>query len=107
MFINDSKVYFVSIANTTAKFMQLFKRIILIARNNGLIADDLFVKCKIRLRKVDKGYLIEEEINKILKNKFASKRLEHVRDILIFSYYAVLAYIDVKNLKQDIVRIFF
>lgn len=108
MFINDFEVYLVSTAgcshNTTAKFMQFFKRIILIARNNGLIAGDPFANYKIRLKKVDRGYLTEEEINKILKKKFATQRLEHVRDIFIFSCFTGLAYIDVKNLTQDNVR---
>lgn len=108
MFINDFEVYLVSTAgcshNTTAKFMQFFKRIILIARNNGLIAGDPFANYKIRLKKVDRGYLTEDEINKILKKKFATQRLEHVRDIFIFSCFTGLAYIDVKNLTQDNVR---
>lgn len=108
MFINDFEVYLVSTAgcshNTTAKFMQFFKRIILIARNNGLIAGDPFANYKIRFKKVDRGYLTEEEINKILKKKFATQRLEHVRDIFIFSCFTGLAYIDVKNLTQDNVR---
>ena len=84
--------------------MQFFKRIILIARNNGLLVGDPFANYKIRLKKVDRGYLTDEEITKILKKKFVSERLEHVRDIFIFSCFTGLAYIDVKNLTQENIR---
>lgn len=86
--------------NTTAKFMQFFKRIILIARNNGWIIGDPFANYKIRLKRVDRGYLNEQEIAVIVNKKFVAKRLEQVRDVFIFSCYTGLAYIDVKNLTQ-------
>lgn len=108
MFITDFEVYLLTTGrcsqNTTAKFMQFFKRIIIIAKNNGMIVGDPFSNYKIRIKKVDRGYLTEEEITKIMKKKFASQRLEHVRDIFIFSCFCGLAYIDVKNLTQDNIR---
>lgn len=105
MFLEDFAVYLQTDGgcgeNTTAKFMQFFKRIILIARNNGIIASDPFSNFKIRIKKVDRGYLTEDELKRILKKKFAVKRLEQVRDIFIFSCFTGLAYIDVKNLTID------
>ena len=86
MFINDFEVYLMTAckcsANTTAKFMQFFKRIVLIARNNGILVGDPFANYKIRLKKVDRGYLTEAEISTILKKKLVSERLEQVRDVL-------------------------
>jgi len=71
MFLSDFEIYLLTTAgcnaNTTAKFMQFFKRIILIARNNGLISIDPFANYKIRLTKVDRGYLTQEDVEKILK----------------------------------------
>lgn len=91
MFITDFEVYLKTIgkcnSNTTAKFMQFFKRIVLIARNNGLIIGDPFANYKIRLQRVDRGYLTEDEIKKILELNLVSERLEHVRDLFIFSCY--------------------
>lgn len=108
MFINDFEVYLMTAckcsANTTAKFMQFFKRIVLIARNNGILVGDPFANYKIRLKKVDRGYLTEAEISTILKKKLVSERLEQVRDVFIFSCFCGLAYIDVKNLTQDNIR---
>ena len=84
--------------------MQFFKRIILIARNNGILTGDPFANYKIRLEKVDRGYLTEDEIKIILKKKMVSERLEQVRDVFIFSCFSGLAYVDVANLKEDNIR---
>ena len=108
LFVTDFEIYLLTTAvcntNTTAKFMQFFKRIILIARNNGLIATDPFANYKIRLINVHRGYLTQEDVEKILKKEFAIKRLELVRDIFIFSCFTGLSYIDVKNLTNKEIR---
>ena len=108
MFITDFELYLRTTCkcgyNTTAKFMQFFKRIILIARNNGILIGDPFANYKIRLEKVDRGYLTEDEIKIILKKKMVSERLEQVRDVFIFSCFSGLAYVDVANLKEDNIR---
>ena len=94
MFITDFELYLRTACkcgyNTTAKFMQFFKRIIIIARNNGILVNDPFANYKIRLEKVDRGYLTEDEIKIILKKKMVSERLEHVRDLFIFACYTDL-----------------
>lgn len=102
MFITDFENYLRSVCkcneNTTAKFIQTFRMIVIIAKNNGWIYSDPFVNYKIRLKRVDRGYLNDNEIKTIFEKEFASKRLEQVRDIFIFSCFTGLAYIDVKNL---------
>ncbi len=111
MFLRDFEVYLLTQErvshNTMAKFMQFFKRIIILARNNGLIVHDPFANYKIQLKKVDRGYLTEQEMNKIIQKKFLTKRLEQVRDIFIFSCFTGLAYIDVKELTKNHIRISF
>ncbi|MCD8030883.1 MAG: site-specific integrase [Bacteroides sp.] len=87
--------------NTTAKLMQFFKRIVIIAGNNGWIVGDPFANYKIGIKRVDRGYLTEEELEKIMKKTMTSERLEHVRDIFIFSCFTGLSYIDVKNLWEE------
>mgnify|MGYP003043304411 CR=1 FL=1 len=66
LFLMDFEVYLLTSCgcnpNTTAKFMQFFKRIIIIAKNNGWIKADPFANYKIRLKKVDRGYLSQEEV---------------------------------------------
>lgn len=108
MFLSDFEVHLLTTcgcnANTTAKFMQFFKRIIIIAKNNGWIYNDPFANYKIRIARVDRGYLTQEQLDIIIGKEFIPKRLELVRDIFIFSCYTGLAYIDVKNLRQKHIR---
>lgn len=105
MFITDFESYLRIVSkcneNTTAKFIQTFRMIVLIAKNNGWITADPFANYKIRLKKVDRGYLTDQELQKIMEKSFPTKRLEQVRDIFIFSCFSGLAYIDVKNLTSD------
>lgn len=108
LFISDFEVYLLTTCgcnpNTTAKFMQFFKRIVIIAKNNGWIKSDPFANYKIRLKKVDRGYLSQEEVEAIMAKKFTTKRLEQVRDIFVFSCFCGLAYIDVKKLRRENIR---
>lgn len=108
MFLSDFEVYLLTTckcnANTTAKFIQRFKSIIITAKNNGWIHTDPFANFKIRITKVDRGYLTQEELETIMSKKFSTKRLEQVRDIFIFSCFTGLAYIDVKNLRENHIR---
>ena len=89
MFITDFENYLRTESkcneNTTAKFMQTFKMIVIIA----------------------KGYLTDAELQKIMKKKFPTKRLEQVRDVFLFSCYTGLSYVDVKELKASDIRISF
>lgn len=107
-FITDLECYLRTVSqcneNTTAKFLQTFKMIIIRARNNGYIKGDPFSNYRIRLKRVDRGYLTEEELSAIMGKEFATKRLSQVRDIFIFSCYTGLAYIDIKELTADNIR---
>ena len=111
MFITDFETYLRSVSkcneNTTAKFMQTFRMIVIIAKNNGWIFTDPFANYKIRLKRVDRGYLTDAEMQKIMKKKFPTKRLEQVRDVFIFSCFTGLSYIDIKDLKASEICISF
>ena len=66
VFITDFETYLRTVSgcneNTTAKFMQTFRMIIIMAKNNGWIFADPFINYKIRLKRVDRGYLTEPAI---------------------------------------------
>ena len=105
VFITDFETYLRTESgcneNTTAKFMQTFRMIIIMAINTGWFFADPFINYKIRLKRVDRGYLTEPEITKILKKQFTCKRLEQVCDVFIFACFTGLAYIDVRNLTKE------
>lgn len=87
--------------NTTAKYLQQFKHILTLAKNNGWLQSDPFINFRIRFEKADRGYLLQEELEVMMQKKFSIKRLEQVRDIFVFSCFTGLAYVDVRNLRAE------
>jgi site-specific recombinase XerD len=53
---------------------------------------------------VDRGYLAQEEIEILMRQKFETKRLERLRDVFVFCCFTGLSYIDVKNLTEEHIR---
>lgn len=86
--------------NTAAKFMQFFKRIIILALNNGYITKNPFAEYQIKLHKVDRTYLTKPELQRIIEKKFEIKRLDLIRDLFVFASMTGLSYIDLKNLTK-------
>lgn len=87
--------------NTTYKCMKFFKQVINKAIRQGLIFVDPFNGYKISCERVDRGFLTEDDLAKMMTKEFGSKRLEQVRDIFIFACFTGLAYIDLANLRVD------
>lgn len=111
LFLTDFEVYLLTScgcnSNTTAKFMQFFKRIVIIAKNNGWIKIDPFANYKIRIKKVDRGYLSQDEVEAIMAKEFSTKRLEQVRDIFIFSCFSSLLFVLSCSAKNSFDSIYF
>jgi len=90
--------------NTTVKFMKQLKKIVRIANANGWLTTDPFAKIKIREKKVDRGFLTEEELNKLINLDLKIARLSEVRDCFVFSCFTGLAHSDLARLtKKNIV----
>jgi hypothetical protein len=49
---------------------------------------------------VDRAFLSQEEIETNFIKVLATDRLNHVKDIFLFSCFTGLAYVDVKNLSR-------
>ncbi|MEC3908792.1 site-specific integrase [Tamlana sp. 2201CG12-4] len=87
--------------NTAVKYITNFKKIIRIAFANDWIDKDPFFHWKAKLKVVDREFLTEEEIQKMVEKKLHTERLDQVKDIFIFSCFTGLAYADVKKLSKD------
>lgn len=101
-FINGFEYYLKSKRNcshnTAVKYITNFKKIIRIAYANGWIKSDPFYYWKSRLKIVNREFLTETELQKIIDKTIKIPRLEQVKDIFIFCCFTGLAYIDVKQL---------
>ena len=87
--------------NTTMKYIKNFKKIVLNAFRNGWLKQDPFANIKLRLKKVDKGFLTETELATIISKKFSMERLNYVKDVFLVGCFTGLAYSDLKNLTPD------
>lgn len=59
--------------------------------------------CRIQMakREVQRPFLVEKELNRIINKKFLMPRMSQVRDIFIFCCYTGLAYADVEKLTRE------
>ncbi|GAA3627406.1 site-specific integrase [Flavivirga jejuensis] len=87
--------------NTAIKYITNFKKIIRIAFANDWIDKDPFLHWKAKLKTVDREFLTEEEIQKMVEKELHTERLDQVKDIFIFCCFTGLAYADVKKLSKD------
>ncbi|MDR0873142.1 MAG: site-specific integrase [Prevotellaceae bacterium] len=107
-FVCDFETYLLterhSEENTIAKYMQMFKHIVGIAIKYRWICDNPFSGYKIHLKKSDRGYLTQDEIEILMKQKFTATKLERARDVFVFCCFTGLSYIDVKRLTADNIK---
>lgn len=90
--------------NSTMKLMRQLKTMLHVGYLNGWSKNDPLAGYKLHFEKVDRGYLTDEELDRLANKVFAMKRLEVIRDLFLFSCYTGLAYIDLKHLSADMLR---
>lgn len=87
--------------NTITKYITNLKKIIRIAYANDWISKDPFFHWKAKWETVERDYLNELDIQKMIKKEFNVPRLNLVKDIFIFCCFTGLAYVDVQKLSQN------
>lgn len=86
--------------NTATKYLQKFRKIVMIGFKNEWIKINPFDGFKLNFTEVDRPYLTEAELTRIMEHKFSFQRLEQVRDMFVFSCFTGLSYIDVQKLTK-------
>ena len=108
-FIADYEFWLKSVRNcdhnTSMKYLSNFKKIVHICIKNGWLTRDPFVGFKLAKREVERPFLVEEELTRIINKDFVMPRLRQVRDIFIFCCYTGLAYADVEKLTRQEITI--
>ena len=87
--------------NATVKHLKNFKRIIRIALLNHWIISDPFAEIHFKQTPTNRDFLLEEELQLILRKQFNIPRLETVKDIFIFCCFTGLAFPDVQHLTPE------
>jgi hypothetical protein len=108
-FIRDFETYLVAnyrlAHNTLAKHMKNLRHVIGIAMEEELITKNPFAKHRIQYINTDRGFLTQEEIDKMAKMKFDEIRLEQARDVFLFCCFTGISYSDLKDLKKENVQL--
>ena len=87
--------------NSATKYLKNFKKIIRIALANDYISKDPFANIKFTLDEVERDFLEDSEIQRIIDKEIAIERLGQVRDIFVFSIFTGLAFSDLKGLTPE------
>ena len=107
-FINDFEFYLKTednlSTNTTSGYLKILKLLIKVAVKQDWINSDPFISFKCKQKDVAREYLSQTEIDTLLKQEFATARMEMVRDVFVFCCYTGLAYSDVYKLNSSHIR---
>jgi len=87
--------------NSAMKYLTYFKKIVLLCVKYGWLKGDPFAGYNLNRKEVEKPYLTDDELGRIISKDFRSGRLGNVRDIFVFCCYTGLAYVDAKQLKRS------
>lgn len=105
LIIHDFEIYLRTVValkpNSATKTLKFFKTVVIFAQKCGVMTHDPFLNHHFHLEHVDRGFLTDDEIRRIMERDFDIPRLEAVRDIFIFSCFCGLAYIDVAHLTRE------
>ena len=93
--------------NSVWGYMIALKHIFTLARNEGLMKLNPFASYVNSYTGVDRGYLSEEELIRLMEVPARTRVEEQVRDLFLFSAFTGMAYIDIKNLRNEQVQRFF
>lgn len=78
-----------------------------LAIKKGLIRDNPFEDYEISMEETDRGYILKEDVEKLMLCKPPHPRYEVVKDLFIFSCFTGLAYADIKKLTRNNIQSFF
>ena len=90
--------------NTVLKSMKKFKRIVVMAHNNGLLSTNPFTSYKFQYENTDRGYLSENELMTIMQHHNECSLMETYRDVFVFCCFTGLSYCDVRELREEHVQ---
>ncbi|WP_294824831.1 site-specific integrase [uncultured Flavobacterium sp.] len=87
--------------NGIMKHIERLRKMINMAITLDWLPKDPFSSFKKHFDKVEREYLNATELAELTKKEFKIERLQHVRDMFLFSCYTGLAYIDLSELTPD------
>ncbi|RWY46049.1 site-specific integrase [Mucilaginibacter gilvus] len=91
--------------NSAVKYIKNFKKIVRICLSSGWLDKDPFLNYKAKVKRVDRTFLNQEELQSLADKVLEIDRVSQVRDIFLFSCFTGMAYADVSKLtRTEIVK---
>lgn len=87
--------------NGVMKHLERFRKMVRLGVKLGWLDKDPFELFKLKMHKVERGFLTSEELSKIEKKDFSVERIQYVKDLFVFACYTGMAYIDVMQLTPN------
>jgi site-specific recombinase XerD len=87
--------------NTVMKSMRQFKRIVVMAHNNGLLSINPFASYEFHYESTDRGFLSEKDLISLMNHSVECPEMEEVRDVFVFCCFTGLSHIDVSALREE------
>jgi site-specific recombinase XerD len=104
-FINDFEAYLIAnyqlAHNTLTKYLKNLRHVVRIAMDDELITKNPFSKRSIQYQNADRGYLTQNEIDKLIAFQLDKIEYEQARDMFIFCCFTGLSYSDLSNLTDN------
>lgn len=86
--------------NTAWVYMIALKHVLMLARSKGCLTSDPFAGYKLHSEFVNRNYLNEEEINRLMQLEIPAGSWQLVRDAFLFSCFTGLSYVDLCGLTR-------
>ena len=93
--------------NSVWGYMTALKHVLALARNEGLMTVNPFCSYVNTYLAVDRGYLSEEELVRLMRVPVESDTEDLVRDLFLFTAFTGLSYVDLRNLRTENLQRFF
>ncbi len=87
--------------NGVMKHLERLLKMVRLGVKLGWLDKDPFDLFKLKMQKVERGFLTSEELLKIEKKEFSVDRIQYVKDLFVFACYTGMAYIDVMQLTPN------
>jgi site-specific recombinase XerD len=93
--------------NTLTKYLKNLRHIIEIAIEKNYISKNPFVKFSMQYQDTNRGFLTQEEVEKMIVFRLDDEKLEQARDIFLFCCFTGLSYSDIASLTKQHLQLSF
>ena len=87
--------------NGVMKHLERLQKMVRLGAKLGWIDKNPFEFFKLKLQKVERGFLSGDELAAIEDKDFSLQRIQYAKDLFVFSCYTGIAYIDVMQLTPE------